>query len=162
MKSANDSLNEIVNDYKKMQVLETKESSLSSNKGWVSAQSNKTGKRGPSSHIPSEGRHPESVRSLTQRTLDGVSKVIKQRRMMAEDKVQGVPTRRTHAEWEMRRKAALAEVDVSAVEVAFLYGYTDAKSVRELRIRHGRDEHSGRALQDSQRPIISTTKRVRK
>ncbi len=145
-----------------MQVLESKESSLSSNKGWVSAQSNKTGKRGPSSHVPSEGRHPETPRSLTQRTLDHMATVIQQRCMLAEDRIQGVPSRRTHAEFEARRKAVLAEVDVSAMEIGFLYGYTDPKSVRELRIRHGRDEHSGRVLQDSQRPIISTTKRVRK
>ncbi len=161
MQSIEESILELEVDCHKLAAMEIA-ADLSTNKAWVTATSGKRGKRGPSSHIPTEGRSPESGKSLAARKLENVSTVIKQLRLMEEDRIQGVPSRRANPVSEARRKAVLKETDVDLIELCFLYGYTDPRSVKELRIRHGRDEHSGRVLQDGQRPLISTLKRVRK
>lgn len=139
---------------------------MSSNRGFIGAQHGKRVKRGPQEHIPIEGRHPESTALRCEEQLDAVATIFKQRRLFAEEQKiydeAGAELNRGTAEWEARRKAALASVDSSPVEVAYLFGYSSDKAVRELRIRHGKDEHSGRTLTNSQRPIISTQQRRRK
>src|SRR2546423_107352 len=105
MRTAQEALQEIERDLKALAALECTESALSTNKGWVSAQADKTGKRGPSEHIPIEGRHPETTKSRVLRKLDAMATVIKQERVMAEDPERGKLAR---GALEAIRKAVLA------------------------------------------------------
>lgn len=148
MRSAEESLKEIQRDLKALAALECTESALSTNKPYVGAQAGKTGKRGPSSHIPIDGRHPETVKSLVVKKLDAMATVIKRERMFAEGGEQAKV-------WEAIRKAVLADRGSSPVELAYLYGYSSDKSVRELRIRHGQNENTGYKLTSSEQPIVS-------
>src|SRR5439155_1322119 len=155
MMSASESLDVIDRVVKTMKAAEGNEAALSTNRPWIVASRVKV-KRGPSTHTPLEGDAPETYFSLTERTLNSIALMLMTRRRQME----GRATR--NDELEVRRKAVLSEIDVPPMEVAFLFGYTSPNPVKELRIRHGKDPNTGRPLKDSQRPLLSTSRRARK
>src|SRR5271154_557247 len=161
MRSASQSLQLIIDSCKAMKNNEAHESALSTNKPWVSAQSTKI-KRDAPDHLPIEGDAPESFFSLTERTLHNVASVLLARRGRMESGSHVIKAPLGSQEHAARKRAVLNEVDVSPIEVAFLYDYTNERSVKEMRIRNGLDENSGRPLTDSQRPILSNPKRARR
>lgn len=147
--------------YKAMAAHEVQESALSTNRPWIVASKAKI-KRDAPEHIPSEGDAPETFASRARQRLSNVATIMLAEKARMDTGSKTIKPTPGSNELVARRKAVLSEVDVSPVEVAFLYGYASDKPVRELRIRHGRDEHTGRPLIDSQRPIISNRKRARR
>jgi hypothetical protein len=163
MRNPEESLKRIVSLFKRTAVLEVRESSISSNKGYVSAESRRAGKRGPSSHIPIEGRRPESLRSELTAMLSNVTDVAEKMVATREDEYEWeVPASRAHPAWEARRQAVLKERGASPVQLAFMYGFSSDRQVRELQIRHGKDPRTGYPLTDEQKPIIGPPRRARK
>lgn len=159
MKSASESLQQIVDDMKALKRLEASESAVNSNKGFVGAEHGKRVKRDAPEHTPIDAPRIETAFTVAASMLHGVSRVIHARRADAERKLAGIPTAIALRD---RRKAALEQPDTSPIEVALLYGYTSDKSVRELRARNGLDEATGLRLRPEQRPIVSPNrKRVR-
>ena len=152
MLSASQSLRVIIDCMKKMKAQEAMESALSTNKPWVSATGGKRPKRDAPEHTPLEGDAPETFFSLSEQTLHHVAQVLLARTMRMEAGSHMIKAPIGSAEWEARRRAVLAEKNVAPLEVGFLFGYASDKSVRELRIRNGLNEHTGRMLQSSERP----------
>jgi hypothetical protein len=161
MLSASQALRSIIDDMKHLKAREAHESALSTNKPWISASQTKI-KRDAPSQTGLEGDSPETFFSLSEQTLHAVAEVLKARRIRMDQGSHTLKAPLGSAEWEARRRGVLSETNVSPVEIAFLFGYASDKPVRELRIRHGRDEHTGAPLKDSQRPIISDRKRARR
>lgn len=147
MRSATESLDAIMKSYRALVAIEAQESSISRN------------------FNPGTGAHGErdqkprgalgSAREMTDRTLDSLATVIQKRVLVAKahQEYGSSVVLKPNPEWEAKRKAALRETDASPVEVAFLFGYTSDRPVRELRIRNGRDQHTGRIPSRDQRPL---------
>lgn len=161
MMSASESVQSIIDDYKAMVAHSAQESALSTNKPWVSATGGKRPKRDAPDHTPLDGETPETFASLSEQTLSGVATVIKARRVRMEQGSRTIRAPVGSVELAKRRKAALKEVNTTPIEVAFLFGYSSEKPVRELRIRHGLNEHTGAPLTDKERPVISDRRRAR-
>lgn len=162
MRSVQESFNIIRDEYLRQARFEVREGGISTNRPWITAQRGRV-KRGPSAFLPTDGSQPETTAAISRRQLSHVADIMLARSRFMEDAThfeeQGRPVPKASPEYKARQVSVLKERDIPPIELAFLFGYTSDRGVRDLRARHGLDENSGRPLRDEQRPLATPIKK---
>lgn len=149
--SLRDSLQSIIDDFRIMQKLQVKEAAGGTPKY---DERGNPGRRGAKKLYDRSYGKPKDFGSTVadlERTVGAIAQLVRARRREMEhtdwvhESFGNIPEDLTD---RLRHREALRAVGSSPVEVAFTYGYTSDKSVRELRKRNGLDPMDGTRIKD--------------